>query len=483
MSLRADVVVIGAGVIGSSIALELARAGRAGRGRRQGRRHRPRVDQRLQRDRAVQLLDLVGRRAGVGVAARLALLGRAPGHEDPDGLARLEQTGMVVLGAGDASYDGTTALFDRAGVPWERWDASDLARHLPAPRHRLVRPAQAGRLRGVLRRRHRHHQRALHPGRRLRRPTRSSPPTTSAPPREAYGARYLLHRLVTADRPHRQRLAGHPRLRRRPPRTGRRERRRPLVGPRQRARRRRPRLRRDHAPAAPGGPPRLRSPRLQRRGPASRSPTSTSAPTPAPPRATASSSAAPNPSATPSTGSTTPTPPGERPTLPVYDRPGHPRRPPLPDLTVPTQPRGIVGVYDVTSDWTPIYDRTAEPGFYVAMGTSGNQFKNAPAVGTLMRALDRRRRVGTRPRHRPGRRHRPPHRPPDRPRHVLAPARGAHRRAVVGDGLREPPFGHRPRDTSPIRRGYTVPADMRSTAWMQGAMRDSRTAGEPWSAL
>jgi glycine/D-amino acid oxidase-like deaminating enzyme len=54
---------------------------------------------------------------------------------------------------------------------------------------------------------------------------------------------------------------------------------------------------------------------------------------------------------------------------------------------VPEVPGGIVGVYDVASDWTPIYDRTAEPGFYVAMGTSGNQFKNAPMVGTLIREL------------------------------------------------------------------------------------------------
>jgi glycine/D-amino acid oxidase-like deaminating enzyme len=59
----------------------------------------------------------------------------------------------------------------------------------------------------------------------------------------------------------------------------------------------------------------------------------------------------------------------------------------VPDLTVPTRPTGIVGVYDASSDWAPIYDRTALPGYYVAMGTSGNQFKNAPVVGQLMAAL------------------------------------------------------------------------------------------------
>lgn len=59
----------------------------------------------------------------------------------------------------------------------------------------------------------------------------------------------------------------------------------------------------------------------------------------------------------------------------------------LPDLTVPHRARGVVGVYDVADDWTPIYDRTDLPGFYVAMGTSGNQFKNAPVVGGFMTAI------------------------------------------------------------------------------------------------
>ncbi|SEP47050.1 NAD(P)/FAD-dependent oxidoreductase [Amycolatopsis saalfeldensis] len=59
----------------------------------------------------------------------------------------------------------------------------------------------------------------------------------------------------------------------------------------------------------------------------------------------------------------------------------------LPGLRVPNRARGVVGVYDAADDWTPIYDRTALAGFYVAMGTSGNQFKNAPVVGRLMAAL------------------------------------------------------------------------------------------------
>ncbi|WP_433372059.1 NAD(P)/FAD-dependent oxidoreductase [Streptosporangium sp. CA-115845] len=59
----------------------------------------------------------------------------------------------------------------------------------------------------------------------------------------------------------------------------------------------------------------------------------------------------------------------------------------LPDLGVPGRPIGIAGVYDVAEDWTPIYDGTERAGFYVAIGTSGNQFKNAPMVGRLMRAV------------------------------------------------------------------------------------------------
>ena len=59
----------------------------------------------------------------------------------------------------------------------------------------------------------------------------------------------------------------------------------------------------------------------------------------------------------------------------------------LPDLGVPGSPSGIVGVYDVSSDWSPIYDKTDVPGFYLAAGTSGNQFKNAPVIGQVMRAL------------------------------------------------------------------------------------------------
>jgi len=59
----------------------------------------------------------------------------------------------------------------------------------------------------------------------------------------------------------------------------------------------------------------------------------------------------------------------------------------VPSLGIPSQARGVVDLYDVTEDWIPIYDRSRLPGFYMAIGTSGNQFKNAPIAGKLMTAL------------------------------------------------------------------------------------------------
>ncbi|MGD2043503.1 MAG: FAD-dependent oxidoreductase [Acidimicrobiia bacterium] len=49
----------------------------------------------------------------------------------------------------------------------------------------------------------------------------------------------------------------------------------------------------------------------------------------------------------------------------------------LPALGVPSEKKGVVDLYDVSDDWIPIYDKTDLPGFYVAIGTSGNQFKNS----------------------------------------------------------------------------------------------------------
>ncbi len=59
----------------------------------------------------------------------------------------------------------------------------------------------------------------------------------------------------------------------------------------------------------------------------------------------------------------------------------------MPSLRIPNERKGIVDLYDVSDDWIPIYDRSVLDGFYMAIGTSGNQFKNAPVVGHLMAEL------------------------------------------------------------------------------------------------
>jgi len=59
----------------------------------------------------------------------------------------------------------------------------------------------------------------------------------------------------------------------------------------------------------------------------------------------------------------------------------------VPSLGIPSQMRGVVDLYDASTDWIPIYDKSSLPGFYMACGSSGNQFKNAPIAGKLMAAL------------------------------------------------------------------------------------------------
>ena len=57
------------------------------------------------------------------------------------------------------------------------------------------------------------------------------------------------------------------------------------------------------------------------------------------------------------------------------------------NLPIPNKYQGIVDLYDVSDDWIPIYDKSDLPGFYMAVGTSGNQYKNAPVVGAMMANL------------------------------------------------------------------------------------------------
>ena len=61
----------------------------------------------------------------------------------------------------------------------------------------------------------------------------------------------------------------------------------------------------------------------------------------------------------------------------------------MPSLGVPNTAKGVVELYDVSDDWIPIYDKSCKPGYYMAIGTSGNQFKNAPIVGEFMAKLIR----------------------------------------------------------------------------------------------
>jgi sarcosine oxidase subunit beta len=59
----------------------------------------------------------------------------------------------------------------------------------------------------------------------------------------------------------------------------------------------------------------------------------------------------------------------------------------IPTLQIPNQPRGVCDLYDCSDDWIPIYDKSDLGGFYLAIGTSGNQYKNAPVVGAMMADL------------------------------------------------------------------------------------------------
>lgn len=59
----------------------------------------------------------------------------------------------------------------------------------------------------------------------------------------------------------------------------------------------------------------------------------------------------------------------------------------MPSLGVPGQASGVVDLYDVTEDWIPIYDASSLKGYYMACGSSGNQYKNAPIAGKMMAAM------------------------------------------------------------------------------------------------
>ncbi|MCP3972659.1 MAG: FAD-binding oxidoreductase [Rhodobacteraceae bacterium] len=59
----------------------------------------------------------------------------------------------------------------------------------------------------------------------------------------------------------------------------------------------------------------------------------------------------------------------------------------VPSLGIPSRTRGVVDLYDASTDWIPIYDKSSLGGYYMACGSSGNQYKNAPIAGKMMAAL------------------------------------------------------------------------------------------------
>lgn len=59
----------------------------------------------------------------------------------------------------------------------------------------------------------------------------------------------------------------------------------------------------------------------------------------------------------------------------------------VPSLAIPSATRGVVDLYDASTDWIPIYDKASLAGYYMACGTSGNQYKNAPIAGKMMAEL------------------------------------------------------------------------------------------------
>jgi sarcosine oxidase subunit beta len=59
----------------------------------------------------------------------------------------------------------------------------------------------------------------------------------------------------------------------------------------------------------------------------------------------------------------------------------------FPHLAIPNTAQGFSALYDVSDDWIPVYDTTDVAGFFTAIGTSGNQFKNAPVVGEIMASI------------------------------------------------------------------------------------------------
>jgi glycine/D-amino acid oxidase-like deaminating enzyme len=69
--------------------------------------------------------------------------------------------------------------------------------------------------------------------------------------------------------------------------------------------------------------------------------------------------------------------------MPVLERTGRA----VPRLAEARYRRGWAGAFDITPDWMPILDESPVGGFWIAAGMSGHGFKLAPAVGEMMAGL------------------------------------------------------------------------------------------------
>ncbi len=59
----------------------------------------------------------------------------------------------------------------------------------------------------------------------------------------------------------------------------------------------------------------------------------------------------------------------------------------VPALAEARYQRGYAGAFDITPDWMPVLDETPVEGLYVAAGMSGHGFKLSPAVGRMVADL------------------------------------------------------------------------------------------------
>lgn len=380
----ADVVVIGAGVIGSSIAFELSGAG-----------HRVLVVDKAggvghgstSASSAIVRFNYSSW-AGVALAWESLHAWRDwPGHLGGQGgaaLATFRRTGMLVVPADAALFGHTTALFDRAGVPWEHWTGADISRHAPAldpgafgpPRpvdsDEFFAPAH-GEVDGLW----------TPDAGYVDDPQLAAANLARAA--EAHGARYLLRRTVTALRRDGSRwrvgtsggeLEAEVVVNAAGPWSGKVN---ALAGVEDDfgvlTRPMRQEVHQVAAPRAYAGDAAVALADLDL-GTYVR-----------PAGAGHLLVGGVEPECDPLEWVDDPDAVDPRPTAAGFRTQVTRAARRMPELRVPGRPSGVVGVYDVTDDWTPIYDRTREPGYFVAIGTSGNQFKNAPLVGRLMATL------------------------------------------------------------------------------------------------